>query len=649
MSHRSRFAILAALACALVVLVTPLGALWISGGVPLCTLPYNQEDLVIASDGAGGAIIAWEGPHSTDEWDIFCQRLSNRGAPLWTENGAAVCDTAGAQTMTAIASDGAGGAYLCWTDRRYDDWDVFAQRIGANGSPLWNTYGIPIARLEHEQSNNQIISDGAGGAIIVWHSYYEDSGWDILAQRVTADGDVLWTKNGNVVCNAVYSQVFPQMVSDGSGGAIIVWQDGRTAIADHIYAQRIAANGDLVWTADGVAVCTAGTGQNIPHVTSDGAGGAIVTWYDYRNGWADIYAQRLNAAGTPLWMVDGVAICNASREQYNPRIASDGAGGAIITWYDYRSDTNYDIYAQRVSAAGAVLWTADGVAVCTRTGDQKDPQIVSDGVGGAIIAWDFGDINAQRLDSSGTPLWTANGIIVCPSTGSQQNAALLSKGADGVIVAWEDDRSGTSDDIYAALLGADGALVSTLIAGWDAAYREGAIAVEWKLTELVPRDRLAVSRRGAAAAGGPWGSISAEIENAGLNYKVIDASCEPGASYIYRVDILEDGATRTLFETDAISTPALSLVLNQNHPNPFNPSTTISFSMPRESAVTLEIFDGAGRLVVGLLDGDRLRAGPHEVEWNGRDSAGRTCATGIYLYRLIAGKEKLSRKMVLLR
>ena len=68
MFHRSRFAILAALACALVVLVTPLGALWISGGVPICTAQYEQEDAVIASDGAGGAIIAWEGPHSTAEW-----------------------------------------------------------------------------------------------------------------------------------------------------------------------------------------------------------------------------------------------------------------------------------------------------------------------------------------------------------------------------------------------------------------------------------------------------------------------------------------------------------------------------------------------------------------------------------------------------
>jgi hypothetical protein len=164
----------------------------------------------------------------------------------------------------------------------------------------------------------------------------------------------------------------------------------------------------------------------------------------------------------------------------------------------------------------------------------------------------------------------------------------------------------------------------------------------------VPRDRLAVSRRGAAG-GGPWESISAAIESAGLDYKVVDASGEPGASYIYRVEILEDGATRTLFETDAISMPALGLVLNQNHPNPFNPSTTITFSLPRESAATVEIFDGAGGLVARLLDGDRLPAGPHAVEWNGRDSAGRTCATGIYLYRLTAGKETLSRKMVLVR
>ena len=61
----------------------------------------------------------------------------------------------------------------------------------------------------------------------------------------------------------------------------------------------------------------------------------------------DIYAQRVNAAGSPQWTADGVALCTAANDQRDPTIVSDGAGGAIVTWDDRRNG-GYDIYAQHV-------------------------------------------------------------------------------------------------------------------------------------------------------------------------------------------------------------------------------------------------------------------------------------------------------------
>ena len=105
-----------------------------------------------------------------------------------------------------------------------------------------------------------------------------------------------------------------------------------------IYAQRVNASGVPQWTADGVALCTAANYQAYPTIVSDGAGGAIVTWQDgrsgYRNSAADIYAQRVNALGVPQWTADGVALCTAASSQGSPTIVSDGAGGAIVTWQD---------------------------------------------------------------------------------------------------------------------------------------------------------------------------------------------------------------------------------------------------------------------------------------------------------------------------
>ena len=76
------------------------------------------------------------------------------------------------------------------------------------------------------------------------------------------------------------------------------------------------------------------------------------------------------------WVQDGAAICTVAGVQEYPMIASDGAGGAIITWHDARSG-NYDIYAQRVNASGTPQWAVNGVAICMATGAQDDPKIIS--------------------------------------------------------------------------------------------------------------------------------------------------------------------------------------------------------------------------------------------------------------------------------
>ena len=89
-------------------------------------------------------------------------------------------------------------------------------------------------------------------------------------------------------------------------------------------------------------------------------------------------------------------------------------------------------------------------------------------------------------------------------------------------------------------------------------------------------------------------------------------------------------------------------VLRQNSPNPFNPSTTIGFELDTRDHVTLVVYDAAGRHVRTLIDGPR-GSGYGEAVWDGRNDAGSAVGTGIYIYRLTAGKRSLSRKMLLLK
>jgi hypothetical protein len=88
-------------------------------------------------------------------------------------------------------------------------------------------------------------------------------------------------------------------------------------------------------------------------IIEDGVGGAIVAWADYRGGNYDIYAQRVNALGVVRWTVDGIALCAQTSSQQTCDIVADGAGGAIAAWEDWRSSTS-DIYAQQIDSQGRI-------------------------------------------------------------------------------------------------------------------------------------------------------------------------------------------------------------------------------------------------------------------------------------------------------
>jgi len=89
-------------------------------------------------------------------------------------------------------------------------------------------------------------------------------------------------------------------------------------------------------------------------------------------------------------------------------------------------------------------------------------------------------------------------------------------------------------------------------------------------------------------------------------------------------------------------------VLHQNYPNPFNPSTTIRFELPARSVVALTIYNLLGQPVKQLLNEARA-AGAHAIQWHGRDEAGRSLASGVYLMRLKVGSEVRTRAMTLLK
>ena len=101
-----------------------------------------------------------------------------------------------------------------------------------------------------------------------------------------------------------------------------------------------------------------------------------ISWEDYRNNatsGADIYAQKINSTGTAQWTANGLLVTNTSNNQLSPAIEGpDSSGDFYITWHDYRSGFGSDIYAQKVNSAGTTQWGSDAM-VTNASSNQEYP------------------------------------------------------------------------------------------------------------------------------------------------------------------------------------------------------------------------------------------------------------------------------------
>jgi hypothetical protein len=547
----------------------PASADWPALGRALSTNLKDQERPKTASDGAGGAIVVWQDLRNP-RLNVFATHVRSSGDldPAWPVNGRALLsDSAaqetvfGGQSSIVIAPDGRGGAIVAWQDERLEnDTNIFAQHVLASGivDPAWPANGRALSRARGNQEVPTIVSDGAGGAIVTWMDGRSSvTDFDIFAQHVLASGavDPAWPVDGVALCTCTCAAILSfSVVSDGTGGAIVTWHDFRPSNSSiDIYAQHVTQAGkvDPAWPANGRALCLAPGAQMNPTIVSDGAHGAIVTWEDPRDGTSHIYAQRVLGTGAIAvgWPVDGLAVCLAPVLQDHPIITTDGASGAIVNWLDARNGQNHNPFVQHVLASGVVdpAWPINGRALSLSSGEEISASIVTDGAGGAIVSWDeSSSVLVNHVEATGLldPTFPVNGRFVRLLITFQRDPDLTTAGAGNAIVAWADGVTSLSNDIFATLI------------------------------ETV--ETLAV---------------------------------------------------------DPAETPGPTITFAPPSPNPARGPVTLRFALPRAAEVRLAIFDLGGRRVRELASG-MAPAGSHEFTWDLRDESGRPTAAGVLFARL---------------
>ena len=562
----------------------------------------------------------------------------------WPATGRELTAAIRDQQLPQITTDGSSGAIVAWQDSRDAKTTIFARRVLATGEldPAWPVDGLrvlgDVTALASEfdgQTLPVIVSDGGGGAIIAWQDGRSQvTGLDIFAQHVLRSGvvDPAWPADGLGLCTVRGDQQLPRIASDGTGGAIVTWMDGRSAVTGpDIFAQHVLGSGvvDPNWPANGAALSTAPAAQSLPDIATDGAGGAIVTWQDLRTGTpdADIFAQHVKSSGVvdPAWPADGRALTLAPGTQVNPTIVADGLHGAIVAWEDARDGLNH-IFAQHVTANGAIApgWAANGLAVSTASGGERQPLIVSDGAApgavgsGAIVTWQdprsgtSHDPFVHHILPTGSvdPAWPVNGRALSASNAEETDASIVGDGLGGAIVAWEEDPF-----VFVSHVRASGQLDPTFPFGGQ---RVRSIASFQRAPSLV-----------AAGSGGAIVTWADNDPNRDAN--------------VFAMIVLTEA---TLGVEPSSTGPGLALT--RSGPSPARGALTLSFALPHAAAVKLSIYDASGRRVRELVN-DVEASGAHGVTWDLRDERGERLPAGVCFARLEVEGHALSEKLVMLR
>ncbi len=252
---------------------------------------------VVAPSGDGGVLAAFRLIDNGDR-GIVVRKFSADGS-AWPLDVQA-SDAFGYKSSAQITSNGLGGAYVVWEDGRNGNIDLYAQQISSAGAVMWRTDGVPLAVTDGNSWNPVIAPDGKGGFFCAWIDDNQGSQWQLKMQRLGPDGRPLWGADAVTVCPSDSRQSVPSLVPDGSGGAIVVWNEDRYGPLD-IFAQRFSAAGARLWPAGGARVDNSGRDHLFPQVEPDGKGGFLVAWKEKAEGKWRIMAQRLNASCACVW------------------------------------------------------------------------------------------------------------------------------------------------------------------------------------------------------------------------------------------------------------------------------------------------------------------------------------------------------------
>ncbi|MCP3981703.1 MAG: hypothetical protein GY716_20575 [bacterium] len=411
----------------------------------------------------GGYYVSWF-DNRVGGYDVYLQLLDEQGVAQWTADGVLVADRGFSSTQDyGLGVDTAGNALLVFRDDRFGGTQITATRVDASGAQTWGAGGVQLTSGSSFLAAPKIAGTSDGEIVAAWKSDAEAH-----MQRLDAAGAPQWP-GGVVISDAMSRDYTVSDLRAVDGASVIVslvFQPSGFNGPKHLYAQKVSDQGAFQWGVTPVAVFDGGSLQfgNFPPFVTDGAGGAVFSWYDVNSGLKN-FVQRIESSGAESFPHNGVAVSTSAREQTGPAAAYDAASGSTFVFWPERQPGPtplYGIYAQRLDGSGARQWGNEGVTIeslGTADAGMANVQIVD---GDAMAFWARAPsvtthtLHATRVDADGNDVWSP--ALVSVSTAVSGKSRLgTTIGPAFAVLAWSDDRAG-DDDIFVQNVNADGTL-----------------------------------------------------------------------------------------------------------------------------------------------------------------------------------------------
>jgi hypothetical protein len=382
-------------------------------------------------------------------YDVFYQRLSNRGVEQFSHDGQMVADLTNSSTEDyGLGMDTSGHALIAFLDTREGtNQQVTAAKLSQHGAPIWGTLGVQLTSDSSFHADPKITGTSDGGIVVGWTS---DS--NVVLQKLNALGQPQWG-SGIVFSESGFNYVLADLHAADNGSVILSWVRGAGfGSNEQLRANKVSSGGSILWGTGNVDIFDVGSLQfgNFPYFTYDGNGGAVFAWYTSSPS-LQCFAQHILADGSEAFVHNGAAVSsNATNIRVSPAAAYRASTQEVfVFWTEEDSNQFFNgISGQKFDSTGAPQWGADGLTIIPLGNDSQIFATTVQTGTGALAFWvdepSYGSstIQAIKLDGSGNTICSQFPVSSVPSNKYGLAAAISTGGV--TALAFADDRIGNN-------------------------------------------------------------------------------------------------------------------------------------------------------------------------------------------------------------